>query len=534
MTKKKTTKKKSTRKKTTKKKTTTKKASSANDETKKLKEEKEKLEKENEQLKTKADIYNDMEDENLEGDNMIDFNKLNNDWDNDEEYEEEQSEHNIDLSTVDVFEYGIKLRNDRGLYPEWTIKKNGAVTATKRSSYSFDELQKEYGGGHYEIFLKDGNTKRYIKKQTTDVGEAPVKEKIESDNNNQQMNQQNSHQSLLDALTLMSQFQSSASRDNAETSKAKVEAQALQNQMLMQSMQQMQTQNTESMKMMMKMIQTSQDNTAKMIEGMARSIKDSSNKGNDGFSMRDILEMQESSKARAAKEMKQYMDMAKEMVEERMSYVNESKTDDTPKSSIDKLIDNVAPAITKLLMNPPKPVGQNPQTTNPPSPVQPNNQVMSQYRNTESKPRDITSKDANNTNRLGPPRIIGKSSLDNDFIETNSIKTPKPPTLKEKILDTVLPIVTEDLVNSNKAKDSAEKSVNVVEAKGFTKNEILDNFKLKDIIEIADRYSLPTEAYPWLKDYYAEIENRCKITEKNPLPRKDGPGPTLEASAESL
>lgn len=549
-TKKKATKKKATvRKKATKKKTTRKKAAKntstkENDEKKEsLRKENEKIKKENEQLKARSDLYDDMDDtEELKtiGEGMINFSGLNNDWD-----EEENEEYQEDpLKELDIFERGIYLRDKESLYPEWTIKKNGAVMATKRSSYSFEDLQKEYGGGHYEIWLKDGNTKQYIKKQTTDVGEPPVRETKDDKKEYHAQSANNDKNTLMEMLALITQLQSSSTRDKAETSKATVEAQTLSNQMIMQSMQQMQSQNTESMKMMMQMIKTSQENTAKMIEGMAKSIKDSQ-KNNDGFTMKDILAMQEESKSRAAKEMRQYMDMAKEMVEERMAYTMESKSDDAPKSSMDKLIDNLAPAITNLLMQKPQTIGGQPGQTSqqayPQNPVQ-QRQMVDKYRNEiggDSRPSDITSVEAKNTNSIGAPRFIGRSSMENGGAQNFKdvqVEAPKPSKTKEEILNAVLPIVTDDLIQRNSSQDSAKKSVEVVLARGFTNKEILDNFKLKDIIAIADQYSLPQEAYPWLKEYYGEIENRCGKSENDTAvgPEVGIKPTTIETSAKSV
>lgn len=560
MAKKKTTKKATTKKKsTTKKKPNTKKASTKK-KTKKvarkkvtekqkgsssrneneIKQELEKAKKENEQLKSKADLLDiDDNEESLEDmpnvigeKTMFNFNDI----DDENEFDYEENDPQLDLAANDIFEFGINLRDTENFYPEWTIKKDGAIVATKRSKYSFEQLQNEYGGGHYEIWLRDGNTKQYRKKQTQDVAEPPKRSSDDSKEQFQRYQKEDDMEKMMKLMTVMSQMQSSSSRDKAETAKAEVEAQNLSNQALMQMMTASSTQNAENMKLMMNMIKSSNDANAKMIEQLATSIKESTKKNSSEFGLKEILALQESSKKSAYREYKEMMDMAQEMVDKRMEMMeaNSFNEKEEKKSSIDKLIDNFSPVVSQALVNAQK--SMNSQTDRPTMPTQ--NQVRNagtnQYRNVD---QDIRNPSARNVGSFNRPNFIEPKQTKQKVSEQNSDHSPKLEETykgeamtekhvaaikkKEEILETVLPIVTDGLVKGSAhsdnpekklelAKESAEKSVKAVEATGITKKEILENFKVNDIIEIGKSYNLPKEAFPWLKDYYDEIEIRCK------------------------
>ena len=104
------------------------------------------------------------------------------DADNDDDESEEEEESGAVVSEAflkarineDAFDYGSRVAN-AGYPIFYHIRRNGQWLSRKSHPYGWDELQKEYGGGVYQIECKDESFKRIRRKTTQSIEGYPKK-----------------------------------------------------------------------------------------------------------------------------------------------------------------------------------------------------------------------------------------------------------------------------------------------------------------------------------------------------------------------
>jgi hypothetical protein len=97
----------------------------------------------------------------------------------------------------DIFvDYGDKY-SQKGDLPKYHIYKNNQLLSVKLHPYSWDRLQKEFGGGHYKIRMSSSTSGKFIKQQSQHVADVP---RSELDEENKQTNNK-----FFDLLATMNQ-----------------------------------------------------------------------------------------------------------------------------------------------------------------------------------------------------------------------------------------------------------------------------------------------------------------------------------------
>jgi NCAIR mutase (PurE)-related protein len=99
------------------------------------------------------------------------------DLDEEEELEQDE-ERQIEMGVkVNVFDYCEANFVQKGDVIQYDIDRNGQFVATKMHPYSWEQLQSEFGEGHYRVQAKSAHTKAYRKQESRFVAAAPVSAK---------------------------------------------------------------------------------------------------------------------------------------------------------------------------------------------------------------------------------------------------------------------------------------------------------------------------------------------------------------------
>jgi hypothetical protein len=82
-----------------------------------------------------------------------------------------------DIAEFDLFDFCENEFVKKGDFVEYTIKKNGSTIGFKKHPYSWERIQKEFGGGRYNVLAKSMLTGRIVKRQSMPVEDAATEEK---------------------------------------------------------------------------------------------------------------------------------------------------------------------------------------------------------------------------------------------------------------------------------------------------------------------------------------------------------------------
>jgi hypothetical protein len=310
-----------------------------------------------------------------------------------ESEEDEDIKAELEPYNVDIFDdIGVK-RAKNGDLLKYEIYKNHQMLTTKTHPYSWEELQRDFGGGYYKVKAKSLTTGKYVKSQSKQVADSPnVGEKNEVNNFNNKFfdmfNQMN--KSMLDAQQKqeekLERERREAERKFMEQQKRmQEEAQSNQNTMLamitammtkpqdsgtkelLLAMQQQSQQNMQmmmammqgmggkkdtSMDMMQLMMQMNQSNALmieKMNEANARAFEKMSEKfeklkSNDDLSGLNLINLVQEAQAKGFEQMKMIQEIAEKKAEELAG-----DDDDKEDESITKtLIKSLAPTLASI------------------------------------------------------------------------------------------------------------------------------------------------------------------------------------------
>src|ERR1700677_3722433 len=77
-----------------------------------------------------------------------------------------QDELDRPLSDTDIFTLGQKQYVDKGDWVNYQFYKEGKMLTTKEHPYSWEALQKEFGGGHYTVKMRSIARGVFLKQET--------------------------------------------------------------------------------------------------------------------------------------------------------------------------------------------------------------------------------------------------------------------------------------------------------------------------------------------------------------------------------
>lgn len=410
------------------------------------------------------------------------------DLDEEEDLNEEEADEVESGITVDVFDFCHSLV-EKGEIVAYDIMKNSQFIGKKTHPYSWLEVQKEFGPGHYRVIAKSERTKKYLKQQTNYVAEHVKKESEDMVSKIRSIMppKEDSFEQMSKMATLMKSLTPPPPPDNTS-------------QVLMQMMQMQQTAQASTQAMILEMQKNNQTMIEKLADNQRQMVEKLEAKLSTGKGSTDPLEILALIQKAEDRGMKNYL-LLEEMAEKRAARMNPGKEEDKePESMTDRLIKTALPLVAAAAerSKAPAPVqGQVPrQMLKPLATAKPQPQVQRpQAAPVPPKPTVV----------LGPkPQAPAPKP------------TPKAVVLasKDEMIAKIVPILGDKLIagslNPSLAvelkRQAIEETLGYLKESNTPLDHLLQSVKGNDMIEIAKGYGLPDEANSWLRDYYADLQ----------------------------
>lgn len=428
----------------------------------------------------------------------------------------------------DVFAVGEE-KQSKGDLIQYTIKKNGEYLGVKHHPYDWERLQKEYGGGQYQVSARSSQLKRFVKHETRAVADIPrqsqesaalsnILEVLKENNSRHQPQQPN----FMEMFALLSKMNESNKVESSSMAQAMSTSQSTMMTAIMGLITQM---NTSTQKMMMEMTKANQDtatklsdNTNKMFDKFNDRFEKIMDKidrkpKNEGLSLIEIMKMQKDAQKEGFDMFEKINRISEEKASERMDIIEELKSHggikEDKKSLTETLIESLLPPIAaSIKSNAGRSLTPTTQLGYPaPQPRQPikrvaNTQQGAQTKatnvpqSTQSRQNNSTSQRPHNVNSLGLPTFGAK--------KIEEVPAMFSTELIEKILE---PVIINALQTSESTEKTAAGVITALEENKIPVKNFLKLYGKDNIIKLVEKYSLPKEAIEWFEGIYANIQD---------------------------
>lgn len=416
------------------------------------------------------------------------------DLDEEEDLNEEEADEVESGITVDVFDFCHGLV-EKGEIVSYDIMKNSQFIGKKTHPYSWLEIQREFGPGHYRVVAKSERTKKYLKQQTNYVAEHVKQdsEDVVSKIRSIMPPKEDSFEQMSKMATLMKSLTPPPPPDNTS-------------QVLMQMMQMQQTSQAATQTMILEMQKNNQAMIEKLADTQRQMVEKLEAKLTTGKSTTDPLEILSLVQKAEDRGMKNYL-LLEEMAEKRAARMNPSKDEDKePESMTDRLIKTALPLVAAAAERskaPPPVQGQVPRqmlrplATAKPQPQGPRPQAAP----VPPKPTVVVGPRPQAPAPKPAPRAVVLAS-------------------KEELISKIVPILGDKLIAGSLNpslvveldRQAVEETMSYLKESNTPLDHLLQTVKENDMIEIAKGYGLPEEANSWLRSYYANLQAlRAKI-----------------------
>lgn len=421
---------------------------------------------------------------------------------------------------TDVFEEGFKKAIARKDSPRFHIKKNSQFLTVKDYPYSWEQLQKEYGPGYYQVICKARSNGWILKSQTEMVGDpnegrAPVAEEEATTQT------QDSNLAVLGFLQSSQERADQRAREMAAKSENGI-ASMMQTFMMAQQesnktmMTLMMEQSKTTQTLMMSMLQANQTKGPDPIMTLLTTLLTREPK-ETGPKATELVKMLEDAKRDAKKEAKED---ARELREQARKLAEDMtpETSDQEESLSRTLLKTFVPILPQIMQG-----AQNPQFQAQQNPAL--QQGFAEQPDHGTRPAIPAPA---HMRRPQPQQPAGQSPQNGARPVTPVQKTAPPPkveTLDARQKEMILQFVGQDIalamMNEQPATQVAEAVLKKLENQGVPRQTVANGFKLEDFYAYADQF-VPAEslnvAKAWLKEFYESIQKISKPEPKSPAP----------------
>ncbi len=466
-----------------------------------------------------------------------------------------------EIAEFDIFDFCENEFVKKGDFVEYTIKKNGATVGFKKHPFSWEKVQKEYGGGRYNVLAKSTLTGRIVKRQSMPV------EDIQTDDRGSHhigfnpadlvsqiaevVKPKDDGPNFMELFTLM-QSQQEKTRHEAERAaeRARQESER-QTSSLVQIMQQ----NTLMMLEMMKgskkedstvqiaqLIQAFADKMENRFERTLDKIQNQQSQNKSEFGLLEILKLQQDAQDKGFKLYSQLNSIAESKAEEKLELIEEYRDNGGPsgekKTMTDTLIETILPTVAgalakqsqapqapqKRIVQQRRPVSQRPLGANP-NAVRQGTQTSTVQAGGQRQNQTIQKTSSSVGATRGP---VGGQTLS---VAKNSVGLPKATFPSQKTVTTTATTQTVNDSEEFKAKATEilvpifathllEQSAPTIAASaievglldnGITKDEFLAKVSLDDMMGVVQGFELPEQANPWFEEIYANLKNQSDL-----------------------
>jgi hypothetical protein len=463
-------------------------------------------------------------------------------------------------AAFDIFDW-CDDTTKKGHQIQYVVKRNGEMLGIKYHPYSWEQIQKEFKGGQYQVVAKSLTTKKYLKSETRTLSD-PIKgasEDLEEIHAKFIPPPQPQGPNFMELFTLfqgMSEKQRQeareAARENAQLSQANMLAfvemmKSSQNgsqQMFFEIAKMTQTVSEKLAESQRQMFEKMETRFEKVLEKVTDNQKHKPEKPE--FSLMDILKLQNDAQEKGYALFNKLSQIAESKAAERVEMIEELRGESSggekkEKSMTDTLIETVLPTIATALASKqavqPQ-VAQVPQQTRrvlPQNRSLPNQTATPQTRPSSSGTPVQAGRPAAQTRSAAQGQTSGRSggvaSQQNQpvksafglptatFFEKPAV-VPAEPTAKvedkpvttvEQYKELLVPVFGDCLMNLKSVKEGSEAVLATLENSGHTREEFLKTVSLADLMSIVASFSLPAEANPWFEGVYADLQGTTGV-----------------------
>lgn len=425
--------------------------------------------------------------------------------------DDETTEVNFEPSelSVDVFEEGFRKAVACKDAPRFHIKKNSQFLTVKDYPYSWEQLQKEYGPGWYQVQCKARSTGRILKSQTEMVGDPNEGKQTEVVETEVQSQEKDNNLALLGWLQ--------QNQERAEL-RAREQAKSAENG-LATVMQAVMTSQQESNKTMMQMMMESSKQTQTLLLTLMQnqnqpkgpdpmltllSTMITQQNKSDGFTAAGVMKMIQDAESRAEQRATKNF----ELIEKKSNELAEIKAEaivggDEQEESLSKsLLKGFVPVLSQMIAQQNTAQGQV-------VPLQQPTLAQTQEMLTQASLRpNISSRNqpvvANPNVAVQRKERPVQARVEN--VVTRPVLTPEQ---KEAIFSFVGGDIGQAMVTGSQASVCANEVLLKLEKEKVTRQTIAKGFTVEDFYGFAAKY-IPAEQMPearaWLKEFFDAIQ----------------------------
>lgn len=319
----------------------------------------------------------------------------------------------------------------------------------------------------------------------------------------------------------------------------------------------------EMMKMMQQMSEKLADNQKEMFREINKKIDEVSKKGKDDLSLSDILKLSQDQQAKGFDMYSKFYTLAEKIADDKVESLEEARSSGGGSGEGDSLTTTLIKSLAPLLAAAAaQQAGQQPMLTAPvaaPTPRLPQRAPAPQHRGlvkrggsdgttisptprgsvsqlsvrgrtpaarpvqktqaapkTETRPDSkLVSNDGENSGTIpvGTETESGLPTLNIAEVEQKTVETILiDPQVKARATELLPSFLGQLMLEAVEPREAAERTVKHLADNGIGRDLFLANIGLEDIIAVANQYSaqgvdLPQEAFVWLNDLYANIQN---------------------------
>ena len=450
-------------------------------------------------------------------------------------------ETNEEVDEMNIFDFCDNLIAEKKCQLKYEIRKNGEMLVSQWPPYSWEKLQKEHGGGHYQIIARNLETRTYIKKETRAVADLPHQEQERMIETQPTQTAPEPKMNFMEMFTMIRQAENDAKSEAREAAK---ESSSGTNMMMTSVLQMMQTSQQSTQQMIMEMNKQTQammekmnDNTNRMMEKFTEKIEkvaEASKAKKEGIEPLQLITMLNQERNSGMDMMRTMMDLAEAKADERVAEVEErfESQGEKKKSMTESLVETILPTVANALANanqqpqqrqitqrralPPATTSQTgqPRTGTSGHTIQaPNAQGVSNQNKSGSQVHE--SRGSNS----GKSIISPSTEIIKGLTKTQKSKAIEPTVVQEESIQdhleaVVFPALTQSLILNATIEESKALVIKELNKAEVPMTFFLQNYKKADILKAVTKYNIPKDSQEKLLTLYAYLEtsNRTALS----------------------
>ena len=415
-----------------------------------------------------------------------------------------QEEATENRAGFDLFiDIGEKLASS-GEAPKYTIYKNHDLLVSVDHPYSWDMLQKEYGGGFYKVLCRSSATGRYKGQDTKRLATPPGwKSPVELSTHTEGEASVSKNEEFMRFMTFVKESGKEEREEakKSEGSMASVLAALITNMKPVDTSVQMMTFIMENNKSTLAVLDKINESNLRMFEKLNDKIEKMHDSKDKGMSAAETIKMYQDADDRALDRAEKQRQLAKEIADEREEYRSggEGKSESTVDTILKNLLPVLAAGASAQMTKPAQPVQAAP-LRRAPSPFEARTLQAARAVNAPVTPVAVANGPVQAARPVGP-RPVATPANPKPQVPSPVAKEPKM-SKKDTIMQVAMPIIADCLQKNTPATDCSKAVLTTLAQVGVSQDDVRANFTWKDIEAIVKQYGVPEAYFQYLKDFF--------------------------------